>query len=311
MVYQPAVGSSRLPQLAEEPDLDSGAAVPQPFSEAECRNMQAEVASKVSIARGADTADLELGIIGYVIAQTGTSRIGYCEGGGAETERGIPIRIGDCIQTGPRGRMRIRMNDQDDKNNFGSSYINLGTESTICLNGFTVHRDDGQPGWIDLLRGAIRVITKGWSQNNGFGVHTKVKAAVIIGSEVILNYDPDRDVLESYVIDGSMEVSDTSTGETQVLTAGENLTSEGSSLGEVQKLSQSSWDLQLLELGLENEAGEISPDASFSDLEDRFQLPTWAIVLAISLCGGGILLMLIIGGVILGPRACSGGGERQ
>jgi len=187
--------------------------------------MQAEVASKVSIARGADTADLELGIIGYVIAQTGTSRIGYCEGGGAETERGIPIRIGDCIQTGPVGRMRIRMNDQDDKNNFGSSYINLGSESTICLNGFTVHRDDGQPGWIDMLRGAIRVITKGWQQGTGFGVNVSIKAAVIVASDVVLEYDPEYDLLRSFVNQGTVEIRDISSGDSKILTDGELLIS--------------------------------------------------------------------------------------
>ncbi|MCJ7715624.1 MAG: hypothetical protein MUO54_03775, partial [Anaerolineales bacterium] len=61
-----------------EHDWDTGAALPQPNTPEDCRNMQADVASKVEIARGADTADLELGIIGYVVAQMGPTRIGYC-----------------------------------------------------------------------------------------------------------------------------------------------------------------------------------------------------------------------------------------
>ena len=285
-----------------QPEWNNTAAMPRPYTPVECRDMQQEVASKVSIARGADTADLELGIIGYVVAQMGPTRIGYCEGGGAETQKDIPIRIGDCLQTGSGGRMRIRLNDQDDTRNVGPTYLSLGSESAMCMNGFTVHRDDGKPGWIDMIRGAIRVITKGWTQDQGFDIRTRVKTAVVIGSDVIVEYDPVTDTLEAFVNEGTMVVHETTTGQSQMLNAGESLTAEGSSLGEVEQLSDYSWDLQLQEFGLENEAGEVPPDASFSDLKDRFSLPTWSIFLIAGVCGGGLLLVLAVGGVILYQR---------
>ena len=289
--------------VSAQPDWESSSELPRRYTPEQCREKQSDVASKVSIARGADTADLELGVIGYVVGQMGSARIGYCEGGEAQSQKGIPIRIGDCLQTGSDGRIRVRMNDLDNTTNRGPSHLNMGTNSLMCFNDFSVHRDDGKPGLIDHLKGAIRVITEGWSPGSGFGVNVGIKAAVIVASDVVLEYDPETDSLYTYVSEGSVEVTDTASGQKQILGGDESLAIQGPTVGEVEKIKAADWDRQIKALGLDVEDEDGPSDSVFSDLKDRLALPGWIIALITAgVCGGGVLLALIIGGILLSKR---------
>ena len=289
--------------VSAQPDWESSPGLPRRYTPEQCREKQSDVASKVSIARGADTADLELGVIGYVAGQTGSARIGYCEGGEAPSQKGIPIRIGDCLQTGSDGRIRVRMNDLDNTTNKGPSHLNMGTNSLMCFSDFSVHRDDGKPGLVDHLKGAIRIITEGWSPGSGFGVNVGVKAAVIVASDVVLEYDPETDSLYTYVSEGSVEVTDTASGQKKILGGDESLTIQGPIVGEVEKIKAADWDRQITVLGLDVEDEDGPSDSVFSDLKDRLALPGWIIALITAgVCGGGVLLVLIIGGILLSKR---------
>ncbi len=270
------------------------------YTPEQCREKQRDVASKVPIARGADIADLELGIIGYVVGQYGDSRIDYCEGGGGAAERGTPIRIGDCLQTGDRGRMRIQMNDMDTTTKAGPSHLNMSTNSLMCFNSFSVHRDDGKPGLIDFLKGTIRVITDGWNPGSGFGVNVSVKAAVIVASDVVLEYDPESDLLSSYVNEGNVEITDITSGDSLLLTDGEQLQSSPGSIGSVERMSSRDWKDLIADYGLdlEEDTGTASDPSS---LAERFNLSLTALIIG-GVCGGGLLLVLFAGGVILLQR---------
>ena len=206
-----------------------------------CEAKRQEVAAKVDIARGADTADLALGIVGYMSAALGDIQVNYCEGGSGAAEKGTPIRIGDCIQTGPNGRGKITFNDRDDKFNAEPTTLYISRGSELCIDDFTVHRDDGRPGMIDHIRGAIRILTRGWQPGSSLGVDVSVKAAVTVASDVVLEYDPDLDLLHTYVNEGSVSVTDVGTGQSQQLSAGELLITHGDSIGAVEQMSSAVW----------------------------------------------------------------------
>ena len=275
-------------------DWENISSLPRQYSPEQCREKQQEVASKVSIARGADTADLALGIIGYVTAQRGAARIDYCEGGEADSEKGIPIRIGDCLQTGSDGRVQIRLNDQDNKYNKGPSYLHMSTDSIMCFSNFSVHRDDGKPGLIDFLKGTIRVFTEGWREGTGFGVNVSIKAAVVVASDVVLDYDPEHNLLRSYVNEGSVEITDISSGDSQLLTDGELLISPPGSIGSVERMSNRVWKDLVAENGLDLEEDSGSADGSPS-------LARTALIIG-GVCGGGLLVLGVVGGFILYQR---------
>jgi hypothetical protein len=277
-----------------EPDQDAGQPDDSPPTGTEadpyCAAQRQEVADKVSIARGADTADLALGIVGYVRVARGDVQLNFCEGGGAQAEKGTVIRAGDCIKTGKNGRTRFVLNDRDTKYNAEPTDLGLGRNSEICFEGFTVHRDDGKPGWIDHIRGYIRVITRGWSQDNGLGVRVSVKAAVTIASDVILEYDPDLDLLRTYVNEGNVEVEDLNTGESETLQDNQLLISPSGTIGSVERMSKGVWNDLIEEQGLDLEESDASD--SLISLDDPFRLPNWAIALIVTgICGGGILLL--------------------
>ncbi len=183
-----------------------------------CAAKREEVAAKVDIARGADTADLALGIIGHLSAALGDIQVSYCEGGSGAASKGTPIRIGDCVETGANGRGKITFNDRDDKYNADPTTLYISRGSKMCFSDFTVHRDDGRPGMIDHIRGAIRIITQGWRPGNSLGVDVSVRAAVTVASDIVLEYDPDLDLLRTYVNEGNVSVTDLQTGKSQELT---------------------------------------------------------------------------------------------
>jgi hypothetical protein len=249
-----------------------------------CEAKRQEVAAKVDIARGADTADLALGIIGYLSIAKGDIQINYCEGGSGAGEKGTPIRVGDCVESGSNGRGKITLNDQDDKYNADPTTLYLPRRSKLCFPDFTVHRDDGKPGMIDHIRGAIRIITRGWQPGNSLGVNVSVKAAVTVASDIVLEYDPDLDLLRTYVNDGTVSVTDLQTGESQDLKDNQLLISQGSSIGEVERMSNQVWNDLLEDQELEEIADEDSLFSSDSSGPPQAVLT----VLSLVVIGGGI-----------------------
>ena len=250
-----------------------------------CEAKRQEVAAKVDIARGADTADLALGIVGHLSAALGEIQVNYCEGGSGAAEKGTPIRIGDCIQTGSNGRAKITFNDRDDKFNAEPTTLYISRGSELCINDFTVHRDDGRPGMIDHIRGAIRILTRGWQPGNSLGVDVSVKAAVTVASDVVLEYDPDLDLLHTYVNQGSVSVTDISTGQNQQLSDGELLITHRDSIGAVERMSNAAWNNLLDKQGLDLEESALFAGGSATS---QTLLNLLGVGVLVALAGGGV-----------------------
>jgi hypothetical protein len=250
------------------PDQEQSSTQPDDsWKEEDCREQRQEVASKVAIARGADTADLTLGIIGHFIAARGDVQLNYCEGGSGAVEKGTPIRVGDCIENGPNGRAKVILNDRDDKYNADPSTLYVSRNGKLCFDSFSVHRDDGKPGLIDFIQGSIRVITRGWRPGSGLGVDVNVRAAVTVGSDVVLEYDPNLDLLHTFVNEGSVEVADLQTGQSQQLTDNQQLITKGDSIGTVEEMSDREWNNLIRDQDFElGESPSFSENANISPL---------------------------------------------
>ncbi len=242
------------------------------LGDAECARLQQEVADKVGNARGANESYLELGIIGVVVGQYGDTIHDYCSGGEGPLLRGGLIKMGDCIRTGPNGRLRIQMNDRDDRRNAGPSVLNIGANSEACFDKFFVNFDDPpeQETILSVIQGAIRVIFKGWRGKSSFKVRAGVSICGIRGSEVLIAYvpeynDSDMDVVTAQVLEGHMDVT-SGIGETVSLYDNQQVIIYGEKMTDVRSLDQEKWDSHLEFYGVS--------DASFPDVE----IEEWEII---------------------------------
>jgi hypothetical protein len=302
--YQSQLNQNRIEGQEPGQETAQEATSPGPANSSEdarCADLRTQIASKVSIARGADPADLALGIIGYIQAKTGDVQIGYCEGGGAQVQKGIPIRIGDCIETGSSGLVRIVLNDRDDKYNADPTRFGMGSSSKMCFPNFAVHRDDGKPGLVELIQGAIRVITRGWQPDSGLGVNVGIRAAVTVASDIVLEYDPDLDLLHTYVNEGSVVVSNKTSGESQNLSDGELLITHQESIGSVEKMDNRVWKDLVAEQGLDLDENSLS-DENPSSLLKRLNIPIAVGLIITGICGGGLLVLGVVAVIIIKSR---------
>ena len=54
------------------------------------------------------------GLVGRISDAFGAARVNLCMGGVVNAEPGMPVRVGDCIETGPEGKVRILVNHDID-----------------------------------------------------------------------------------------------------------------------------------------------------------------------------------------------------
>lgn len=100
-------------------------------------------------------------------------------------EVGEELFLADEIRTGQRGRARVEFLDRYQDRNSGPSVINVASDSLIKIEDFYRDPQDTRKnrGFIDLVRGAIRVFSKGWGGDSMFTVRTGTSLCGIRGSE--------------------------------------------------------------------------------------------------------------------------------
>jgi hypothetical protein len=159
-------------------------------------------------------------------------------------QNGDFINPGDDIRTGSDGRVRVKVEGRG----YDESSIFTAGDNTDFRMGDFFKPDEPEKGYIDLLRGALRVIVEGWA---GGGRVQVIKTGTTIASEVIIDYEPENDIGNYYVIEGHMNVTNMETGEMKSLTDNQKLVVENGNLGEIQTLSQAEWDTLVEEKGLD------------------------------------------------------------
>ena len=116
----------------------------------------------------------------------------------------------------------------------------LDENSELCTGDY--HQTyERERGFIDLIKGGLHAITKGWKNGSIFSVRAGTTICGIRGSEIMVKYSPDAGKVEAYVIEGHMDVTDTKTGEEISLTDNQKLAFADGALGEIQTLSQEEW----------------------------------------------------------------------
>ncbi len=116
------------------------------ISQEDWEKMREDVASQTSYTAYPWIAEkFRDGYIGMIVAATGDYTLTDYSGRSMRVGRGQLIRIGDTIQTGEDGRLRIQMFDRDEEGNTGPSTVNVATNSeariTKFLASFNAHPD--------------------------------------------------------------------------------------------------------------------------------------------------------------------------
>jgi hypothetical protein len=248
------------------PDIDQD----RELGEDECARMQQEVADQVGITNRPNESDLKLGIIGVVVAQLGDVIHDYCTGGKGAAERGSYIKIGDCIRTGSKGLLRIRLSDRDDSRDAGPTYINMGRNSEMCFEHFSVSLDHPTRNstLVNLIKGTMKVMLKGWDTNASFSVKAGVAICGIRGSEVYILHSPEIDFVSVMVLEGHADVTSETTGETVSLSDYQEAIISKGDIVASGDFEQEQWDAAMEESSL---GDEDFPDADVewpSDLEE-------------------------------------------
>ncbi|MCB0257333.1 MAG: FecR domain-containing protein [Anaerolineae bacterium] len=134
------------------------------------------------------------------------------KGGSGEwlrARQGDLLNATDLVRTGDSSRARIEFMDRFQSINSGPSVITVGPDATINLAEFKIDLRNQQrhKGLVDMLKGAIRVFSKGWGGRADFSVRTGTSLCGIRGTDIEIHYDPDEDRTYYKLYEGVVEIS--------------------------------------------------------------------------------------------------------
>lgn len=127
-------------------------------------------------------------LAGEITAAMGEARIVASAGGQRAAVQGMPLHVGDILQTGAGGHIHIRMIDD--------ALVSLRPDSELKIDSYTY-----QPGVaattkirLDLLRGTIRSVTGkgGELAKDRFRMNTPVAAIGVRGTDFIAHADAEK-----------------------------------------------------------------------------------------------------------------------
>jgi hypothetical protein len=154
------------------------------------------------------------------------------------------------------------MNDQNSDDWKGGSEIQLGEDTEICFDQFSIHEEyvPRYESAAQLLKGALHVIHKRWKGTSIFSTHQPTTVIIgIRGSEVFIQHDPDLEFVQVLVIEGHVDITSEKTDETVSLTNNQGVEVVGGDIMDTVHVSQEMWDSYMEEYGL--------GDADFPKLE--------------------------------------------
>lgn len=162
-------------------------------------------------------------------------------------EEKMEIMRGDRIRTDYEALARFVLTSDDP--NFEEVW-DIGGHTEIAVEDYAEAAEPKKDWLIRLIKGALRAFTTGWSRSS---VSRRViggpTMCVISGTDVLISYDSDIQMMESYVIEGHMDVINTQTSETKELSAGQRLVVVMGRMGRVQQLIRAEWDSLIVEHG--------------------------------------------------------------
>ena len=194
------------------------------------------------------------GYIGFTLARIGTAHVHRCAGLSGGIVEGTAIRIGDCIQTGPKGGVRLQMLDRDDFRGAGPTRIVIGPNSELCFNKFLFHFGDSgkleHKNLVDLVLGSVKVFFKGWGRNSTVSIKTGATICGVRGSEVIVRRERTDGAVQVGVIEGHAWLGNRTTRQIRYLKAGNWAQDQATGLSQVSPMSRADWNRVVQKDGL-------------------------------------------------------------
>jgi len=155
---------------------------------------------------------------------------------------GMPLKTGDLVKTGPGALARIELVDET-----GKIHIDISPDSEFCMRE---EADEKQEYVIiNLFKGFFNAVTLGWSNGSIFSAKAGTTIVGIRGTDFVISYDPDLNKVNYYLKDGIIEITETTTGETKTLTAGQTLEISNGQMQPVSALTSDVWDSLVQQTG--------------------------------------------------------------
>jgi|GEM_PF-4732072 len=266
--------------------------------------------------------NMEPPYVAIAIAAMGDVRVRSCEGDVEPVLKGRKITIGDCIKTGPNGRVRVQMADRDEARNAGPTVINIAKNSEMCFGGFLFMRDKDKTVY-ELFKGTIRTFFRGWRRDSQVSVRTGVTICGMRGTDFAVTYDPASQISETFVREGIVDVTNLETGETKTVNAGQMMITDGNTSSAVEPFGPDQWDQFVESYGIAESstdpeyyggsADESGLTENFSaDEDDLFEQDWLYSAIGCLCCGGGLAAAAAaVGMLVISRRKNKKGGEDE
>ena len=144
--------------------------------------------------------------IGRVVDQTGAAFVIH-QGAVSALRPGMDLEDADRVVTGADGKLAIHFQD--------GSLCTIGPGSELLIGDISAP----QGGWIDLVRGIVRVILAPGARAAAGGVRTRAAVASVRSTEFVVEASLDRSAV--FVAAGTVEVTGRLTGASVTLGPGE------------------------------------------------------------------------------------------
>lgn len=136
--------------------------------------------------------------------------------GGRVARRWATVFVGDIIETGADGRLRILLED--------SSVVTLSEDSKLTVDEQVFNPDGGErSSFFSLLRGRVRAMVSKYinATDSRFEVRTPTAVAGVRGTDKEVTFNPSTGQTGLYLYEGSAQFTDKQSGESMLVQAGQ------------------------------------------------------------------------------------------
>lgn len=169
----------------------------------------------------AETQQTELKAV--IVFSIGESKVTHLDGTEEKARLGVVLKVGDVIETGPKGKIDIQFDS-------GSS-IRIAPSTKIDFTRLTSNQEGGQDTQVSISSGKLFADVKKSKKSDSFTVVTPTAIAGVRGTKFIVDSNPKLNKVTVKVLEGSVFASPR-------VAALEKLPEEAATREDIVKLSQ-------------------------------------------------------------------------
>jgi hypothetical protein len=123
-----------------------------------------------------------------------------------QVEAGDELEVQDQLRTDVDALVRVVFLDQDEARGAQATVVDLSGEAQIRIEEFLLAKGERpyRTGFLDLLRGALQALTKGWKNGSVFSVRAGTSVCGIRGSMANVAFDPTDESSTLTSLDGEV-----------------------------------------------------------------------------------------------------------